>query len=331
MKYFSFKILILFILLPPFLYILTVQSVEKYLQDKYSNEIEDLYLGNTRHLFNGSVRLKDAVNNNIDRFLKSKALIPYGIRLNITVATKQGALLYPSPFEETTEPLSQFDPARVAADNYTIMHEGLTMHVDLKLEHNTLLSNVFLAFYIFASALALYFYYLSGFRKTRIDELEKNAAIDQLLKIEKEHTDNLATLKNEKENLTARYNQMQKEFENEKIKASRNEDEMLKEIIALEEKIEENLAGQTKQQEEIDALEKRIDRFEGGKQKTKGSVSMRKRFNTLYKNIAVSDKAISGFMDLSDSMKIKGEEIIHQLNENHKRVPVKRRVFRKFS
>ena len=43
MKYFPFKILILCILMPPILYIASVQVLEKYLQSRYSDEIEEIF------------------------------------------------------------------------------------------------------------------------------------------------------------------------------------------------------------------------------------------------------------------------------------------------
>lgn len=327
MKHLSFKILILYILLPPVLYILSAQSIEKHLKARYLSEIKDIYIGDTLQLFDGSVRLQDAVTKNIDLFLQNKALISYGVKTNITVATEQGTLVYPAPFEESTGPLPRFDPAQVAADNYNLMHEGLLVQVDLKLEYNTLLSNVIISFYIFASILALYFYYLAGLKKAKMDELEKSTEMDRLLNIEKEYNNNLIALEREKEKLTSKYSKIKKELENEKIKATSAEDEMIAEIITLEEKIEMNLSLQEEQRKEINASKQKIKRFEGGKQKTKGYDTTQKRFKALYKNITINERAISGFMELTDDLRIKSEEIIHKLNENPKLVPIKRKVF----
>jgi len=59
----------------------------------------------------------------------------------------------------------------------------------------------------------------------------------------------------------------------------------------------------------------------------KGSASVHKRFKTLYKNVSIHKRALSGFLDLSDDMKIKGEEIIHLLDSDPEKVPIKRKVF----
>ena len=96
MKFLSLRILILCILLPPVLYIFSVQSIERHLKSRYANEIEDIYLEDTRPLFEGSIRLKDAINRNINRYLQSKALIAFGVKVAATVTSKQNTILYPA-------------------------------------------------------------------------------------------------------------------------------------------------------------------------------------------------------------------------------------------
>ena len=63
------------------------------------------------------------------------------------------------------------------------------------------------------------------------------------------------------------------------------------------------------------------------KQKTKAADAARKRFATLYKKLTVHERAVSGYLDLNEDMKIKAEEVIHQLNEDPAKVTIKRKVF----
>lgn len=333
MKYISLKILILCIILPPVLYIFSVQSIESHLKGRYASEIEDIYTGDTRLLLDGSVRLKDAVHENIQRYLKSRVLISWGVKTTVLVATKRGTILYPSAFEEEASLLPP-DPMQVAADNYDLMNEGLVVSVVTKFEHNTLLSNAILAFYILVSVLALYFYYMAGLKNARREDEEKSMAIDRLLGSEKEHADKLKALEKKRENLSSEFKRIKKELKNEKIKAGRSEDEMIEEIVALEKKLEKNLALQNEQQDEIAALEEKIKRYKKErrkdvKQTTRAFDAVLKRFNVLYKNMSVNQRAITGFVDLTDDMKIKAEELIHQLNEDPNLVPIKRKVFGK--
>jgi hypothetical protein len=334
MKYISFKIIILCMLMPPLFYVFSMQTLERHLKDKYTSEIEAIYIGDTRLLFNGSVRLKDAIHKNIDSYLKGRLLLPWGVRATVMVATKQNTILYPSAFEEKEDTLLSADPMQIASENYDLLNEGLIVNVDTKLGYNTILSSSLLASYIFLSVFVLYFYYRSGMRKAGQEDTEKGLKIDHLLEAEKEYTDKLKVLARDREKLVSELERVKEAFENEKKEASRNEDEMLGEVIALEKKLENNLALRNKQHEEISKLKEEIKRYSKekrneDKQKTKASEAFLKRFNALYKNISIHEKAVNGFIDLPEDLRIKSEEIIHQLNESPKIVPIKRKVFGK--
>ena len=334
MKFLSLRILILCILLPPVLYIFSVQSIEKHLKGRYTNEIEDFYLEDTRPLFEGSIRLKDAINNNINRYLQSKALIALGVKVAITVTSKQNRILYPAVVDPKEASLLPNNAMQIASDNYELMNEGLVVNVDLVLEHNTLLTDAILGLFIFASILVLSFYYWTGVKKARQEEMEKNSELFRLKEVEINHADNLKALMKDKKNLISEIKKTKKQLKKDKVKTRKNEDEMIKEIVVLEDKINNKINILNERQEEIDALKEKIKLFEKevrkeSKQKTKIYNSARKRFKALYKNISIDKKAIIGFLDLTEDMKIKSEEIIHKLNENPKIVPIKRKVFSK--
>ncbi len=318
--------------MPPVLYIFSVISIERHLNDRYANEIEDIYMGDTHPLFNGSVTLKDAINKNIDRYLQSKILVSWGIKANVAVTTKRGSILYPAVFEDEKGSLEPLDPMQVATDNYNLMNEGPTVKVDLILEHNTLLSNAIISFYICLSVFILYLYYRAGIKKSQREEVEKSTEIARLLELEKNHIYKHKALVQDRKNLTFEIEKIKTKLEDEKVKTSRNEEEMINEIVAVEEKIQINLELQKEKQKEIDTLKEKMKLFDKerrreSKQKAKGFDSIRKRFTTLYKNISVNERAISGFIELAEDMKIKSEEIIHKLNEDPKVVPIKRKVF----
>ena len=334
MKYLSLKIVILCILLPSALYIFSVQSLETHLKNRYTSEIEDIYTGDTHPLFQGSISLKDSIDKNINRYLQSKSLISWGVDLKITVTTKKGTILFPAFFESDETSLLQPDPIQIATENYNLMHEGLILNVDLKVGHNILLSNTILIFYIFVSLIILYYHYRSGLIKAKQDDIEKAKEIDRLLKLKNIYTEKLKTLGQDRKKLTSEAKKIKNQMEDEKEKASRNEDEMIKEIISLEKEIEKKLALQLEQQEEIDLLKEKIDKYtkdkqKDNRQKIKAYTGIKKRFDTIYKNLSINERAINGFIDLTDEMKIKLEEIIHQLNEDPQLVPIKRKVFGK--
>jgi len=204
-------------------------------------------------LFDGSIRLKDAINRNIDAYLQGKSAISWGVKLKIAVTTKQGTILHPDIFNNKVPTLLPSDPTQIAAENYDIMNEGLLVNIDLKLEHNKPLSNAILALYVCLSVLISYFYYRMGVNKARKEDLEKITEISQLQEIEKGHADNIDALVKDRQKISFEINEMKKKLENEKLKTSRIEDETINEMVKLEEDVTKNIALHEEKQKEIDA------------------------------------------------------------------------------
>ena len=332
MRFLSFKIIAIAILLPASMYNLSAYFLERYLESRYTREIEDVYIGDVSPLVEGRIRLKDVVNRNIDRYLRTRTLIALGVKVNVTVTTKGGAVLYPDVFKAPGSSTTVSDPDKVGAENYALMDEGLRLGVETELEHGTLLPTGMLAFNLFVALLILYGFYRAAARKAELDDRELRMEIDRMHQFEKENTGRLEALAREREDLQAEFEQLQEILHDEKKKAGRNEDELIEEIEALEAGLNRNLAAQDAQQQEILAMEEKIKRYDKGqrkvdRQKTKAFDTVKKRFNTLYKNIVIHDRAVSGFVDLKDDLNIKAEEIIHQLNEDPGLVTIKRKVF----
>jgi len=125
-----------------------------------------------------------------------------------------------------------------------------------------------------------------------------------------------------------------KVFDSEKEKASRTEDDMIDEIVSLEKSMQETISLQKTQEEELNLLKDKIAQYEKGdrksnRQKAKASQIVQRRFKTLYKNLLVHDRAVSGFVSLTPELQLKAEEIMLQLHDEPKRVPIKRKVFGK--
>lgn len=332
MRFFSFKILFFCILLPPILYIISIQTLERVLNEKYAVEIENVYLGDTLLLLDGSIRLKDSINDNINRYLQSKLLRSLGLKMDVTVSTKKGTLLYPGIFDNDREVLFPRDSTKIAAENYGLMNEGLTVKLDAKVEPNRLLSNAILAVYIILSLLVLYLYYRKAANRILQTERDRSREMNRLLELEAQTNRKLQNLNQDRDKLTADLNRLKAALDDEKNKATRNEDELFDEIVTLEEKLQQNLALQREQQDEISNLKEQLEQYEIEKQNTdkkriKAGQSARKRFDTLYKNIAVNSRALEGLAELNEELKIKAEEVIHQLNQDPNLVTIKRKVF----
>lgn len=332
MRFFSFKILLFCILLPPVLYTSTVYFLEGHLKDLYKSEIEDLYIGDLQPLLDGGARLRDVINGNIDQYLQARGLLGRGIETVVTVLTQSGTLLYPMiPESEYDAPLTA-NPIQVAAENYALLSEGLIVKVDTKFKFFELVSNLILACCVFVSVLIFYFHYRSAMLKIQDADRERVSEIDRLQEMERINTERFEALTRERKRLESEFEILKETLEDEKKRADRNEDDLFEEIESLEAKLNQNLALQDIQRTEILELKERIKQYEQGKlkadrQKEKTYDAVTKRFNTLYKQLGFHKRAISGYVELNEELKIKAEEVIHQLNEDPGLVRIKRKVF----
>ena len=334
MRHFPFKILILCVLLPPVVYVFSIQLLEKTLQARYDEILATVYIGDTRPLFDGSVRIQDAVRKNVNAFIASLKLPDWGVHVNVTVKTKNGIYLYPDTYDEPKPDLSELDSIAVARENFKILNDGLIKVVDVEIEHNTLISNLILFSCLTVALFTLFIFYQRGLKKVNEEESVMQEIIDGLANERQKSQSELEQLESQRILLSKKIDMMKSELDHERQKASATEDEMMDELLELEKKISENIAQQDQQSLEINDLKEKIKQYEKeneakNRQLLKGVDAVRKRFNALYKNINIHDKAIEGLLELTEEMKIKAEEVVHQLNEDANSVQIKRKVFGK--
>jgi len=314
------------------LYICSALFIERYAHNQLAAEIEDSYIGDSRPLLDGSSALKEVIHKNITGYLAEKPFLDLGLNVKVTVASKGGKILYPAEFEPQNNSPLIADAARIAAENFAIMNEGIVVDVDTRFEHNRFLSNSILVLCVFLSVLILYLHYRAAAGRAKTEDDEKNIEISRLRQLEEGNTRQLHELRQERQSLEAEFEVLKEVLDDEKKKSDRNEDDLIEEIEALEAKLKENLARQNNQQQEIVELEEKMRKLAQGhpksaKLKTKAPDLLKKRFKALYKQLSVNDRAVNGFLDLNEDLKIKAEEVIHQLNEAPDLVTIKRKVF----
>jgi hypothetical protein len=334
MRYFPFKTLILCVLLPPLVYVFSIQQLEKRIHARYDEALAAVYIGDTLHLFDGSLRLQDAIRENVNAFIAGLKLPDWGVRVNVTVKTRDGIYLYPDAYDEPKSDLGGLDNIAVARENFRLLNDGLIKTVDVKIEHNTLISNSILLSCVFVSLTVLFFFYRRGTKMIDQEQYAKQEIIEDLSNERQASLFRLQQLEAQRSSLANRIDSMKGELDRERQNASATEDEMMDELLALEAKIGEHIAQQDRQFQEIAALKEKIKKFEKdrqaqNRQDIRGADAIKKRFSALYKNIAFHDKAIEGFVNLADALKIKAEEVAHQLNDKPDRVQIKRKVFGK--
>ncbi len=311
-----------------------MQQFDRYLFEKYQKEIEEIYIGDTEPLFDGTITLKNAINRNINSYLEKDVIVSSGVKVSVIVVTRLGMILYPDTFEEKSSDLHSENPIEIAAENYSILNEGLNLKIDAGLDHNTLPTNLLLFVLIFSSSIILYVHYSSGKRKALHDVGEAVKEIERLKSMEHESAGRMDAITRERETLAAKVLDTKKNLEEEKEKSERNEEDLIEEIVALEEKLNINFSLQQNQQKLIDELKDKLANLEkplkdGSKEQRKSYDAAGRRFKALYKNTVFHEKAINGYGKLSDEFKLKCEETIHRLNEDAEKVPVKRKVFGK--
>jgi len=335
MKYFPFKLLVLCVAMPAILYGFSVQALESYLKYRYARGIEESYIGDMVPLFSGSRRLKDAVKENIDRYLQKQALPTWLVGIEVLVSTQQGNILYPAAFEAIElSTLSLQDNQAIASENYSLLNEALVVSVDVSLAFSSPLSLSILALYMLVSVAVLYRFYRSGMKTFLQEEDIKNLEIKRLREQEIDYNKKMESLNRERKEISAELAKRETALQSEKAKAASTEAEMFGEIVSLDQKIKENIRHQEQQLREMDALREKILNYEAelnrsDRQRIKEADSIGKRFKAIYKNIVINDRAVDGFVGLPDDMRIKAEELIHRLNDEPEQVPIKRKVFGK--
>ena len=256
-----------------------------------------------------------------------------GLDMEIRVTTRQGKIIYPLYIDTeslTSEINKGFDPEAITQKNFEILNSGLVVTARTNLTHGSLLANLILFLYSAISLLIFFIFYKIGSSKAERNRLAEQELIKDLKKEEQSHQEILEELNNERQGLFENIKTLNTKYQADKKKTKINEEEMFKEILSLEKQLNSFIELKKRRENEIDDLKSTLQKYE----RRKGSKSRRnefdfqvKRFSSVYKNIEMTRKALSGFFILTEDQQIKAEEIIHQLNQNPENVIVKRKVF----
>ncbi len=333
MRFLSFKALLVLVVLPPIVYVAALQGMERVLARHYLVEIEKQVPGDPQALLAGRMRLADHVEGAVSDLLADAIFRNHGVALTVMIRTRAGHWLYPPAYRETFDTTSGSDPIRIASDNFALLNEGLDVSLDVKIGHNTLVANCLLGASILMALAGLAAVYRRGARQYAAEEARRESEQDHLRAREQQQKAALEALEEQRDDLTGEIETIQGELKAVREKADRNEADLFDEVEALEQKLKYNLSQQDRQQGRIRELEDQLaqlakEREALSQQQNKATGGLRKRLETLYKNTAFTHRALAGLAELPESMQIKAEEVIHQLNANADDVPIKRKLFR---
>jgi hypothetical protein len=338
------------------MYIFSIQTLEEYLQNRRTKHLQNVVIQDYEALYDGRYSIKEEISTNIERYLGKDTLRSLGVITKILVSTKKGEILYPYYHEDgdidfdkqfDSDIGESFNYIKIAEKNYQVLNGGLTLSVDVKLKHNTWLTNTILILYLFSSILVLYWYYKKRVKdwvvtreneQKRLDSLSRELAenersLEELSKKEKDHISKIQKLDSDKEELKSDIMQLEGEIEIQK-KKSLEIDEILEEMERLEEQASKGMTLKEEKEREITQLREDINRWktiekQSAKKRKKDVQSVEKRFNVIYKNLVFHKKAIEGYLLLTQDLQLKAEEIIHRLNEDDSSVSIKRKLFTK--
>ena len=340
MKRFPFKTLFLCIILPPVCYILTLQGLGAYLKDRENKTLDRIIIKNSSALLEGRYSIEDEISRNISTHLQGRFVEKIGVSTTIDVRTKGGRILYPPRIQRSlstpglggyfSNPVTQSaNYMEVAEENFKILNEGLVASADVRIEHNGWLSNAILILYILIAAFALQKVVRKSIRRTEDWGKEQDEQIQKL-------TQKLSQMEKELKETDDR----EKNYRNRIADLQKSKDDLSQDVDGLLDEMESLEKGLAKQQEikakrelEVQELKTELGQMQTKLQKPKlvrkKEEKLQKRFRVLYKNLTITDRAIEGFLSLTEDAQIKAEEAIHQLNQDPSKVSVRRKVFGK--
>lgn len=334
MRSISLRLLALCVILPPALYILSLQGIESYARRSYQHRLESVLIGDAQPLLEGREPLDDRIAANVRHFVRGLKLPDWGLRLRVGVKTESGRMIYPAPVPTDPLALVPEDRAAVAAENFRLLQEGLRVELDLRLPHGSLLANLLILVYLGAALLVMGIHYRRVMQQATREEAQSRDFLQRMERLAQRHRELLKSLTTEKARLAKELDAARGELASRQASADSNEEAMIEEIETLEGQIEENLERQIRQEEEIQALkekltelEKESSRLAGAKKRSRQDVA--KRFGALYKQTRFHPRAIDGFDDLPEDLKLRCEETIHLLDRDPDQVTIKRKVFSK--
>jgi DNA repair exonuclease SbcCD ATPase subunit len=337
MKLLSFRFLFLSILLPPTLYVLTIQGLESFFQNRERVKLNSILIQDYAAILEGRRTVKEEVARNVAEYLRHDLKFKLGVRTNVLVRTKGGQTLYPAEAstqlgELAVEMESRQEPVHyveIAAENYRTLDEGLLLTMDIKVKYNSWLSNSILLLYVFISAALLHRVTVKRLRGKEIEHTEQKNRISEL-------SHRLSELQPVLEDIETRENEHLANIyllQEEKQLLSKDVETLFEEISRLESDLGSQTALKDELEHEVDHLREELGELKGRaeepRKKLKKADAAAKRFRVLYKNLVFSDRALNGFLSLTDEFQLKAEEMIHRLNQGDSQIPIRRKVFTK--
>ena len=327
--------ILFFVIMPPVLYVSAVHFLERYAERHFQVGLEKMYLGDVTQLLNGYRSIRQSIHQNVNRYIGDAVWSTMGCHISVTIKTRKNSLLYPL-YEIENEPLirTETESTDIAIQNFQLISEYPEVTSTLKIPHKSILALCVLGLCILFSLGGITIYYRQWHRQNKTHVKNQAKERQRLKDLGEQYYRQMTRIEEERTLLADELKQMESVLIQEKAKTNASEEEMLEQLVALEDEISEKAKLHERQQEEIEQLKLKLEQIKIAQQKkydakTKPAEMTKKRLGTLYKNIDIRDRAVAGYLNLAEDLKIKCEEVIHQLNDDPSKVKIKRKVFGK--
>jgi len=316
------------------------------LNKKWTNELQNLVISDSKPLLEGRIRIEEEVKKKIDAYLASKYLRKLGVFVRVIVVTKTGRLIYPSLSQlspnisgsDTSPPethgTTPEDMLRIAMDNWKIMQEGIKLVLSVSIPKESFLANMMLAFFILVFIGLVSRAYRKASREEQLIETQNRRALETANKKLMSVQERLRDVGIREKNYQKEIKKLKEDLDQVSDRVQETENEALSEMERLEKNLNESLALKEELELEVLRLGEELEKIESEqkippRKQRKQIDSAAKRFKTLYKNLVIQQRAIEGYLDLQSDMQLRAEELIHTMNEDNSKLPVKRKLFSK--
>ena len=344
MKYLSLKILFICVVLPPVMYIFTIQGMEALFHYNWKSELKSSLISHPEELLEGRKKVQEEIKDNVKEFLGDTWAVDLGIDPKVLVRTESGKQIYPRYSYYDDFSLSRSDSfaqneditqmSEIAKQNMEIMQDGLVLNLDVHIPRNSWLAGLVLSVYILAFSSLLIVSYRRNARYAENLLIQKHQELEGYQQQLESASAKLQTTYDRERKYQEQIEQLRNELSRTDNKLQSTEENALAEIESLERKLAENVEAKKNKEVEVENLKQEIAKFEKNRnkpesKKTKQEKEIFKRFNTLYKNLQFEQRAVEGFLALSSEQQLKAEKLIHSLDIDPGQVKVKRKVFLK--
>lgn len=344
MKHLSLKVIFICVFLPPILYIFSIQGLEVWLQKSWKSDLRANLITNPEAVLKGKKSLYQEIHENIDKFLKSRPTVSLGVESQILVQTQSQKQIYPRKWEQndlffsTKEPfprIEQFETqSKLAKQNFEILKQDLVIKPKVHIPRNSWLAYIVLIFYIVIFSTILIYSYRFNVRQAENILNRQHQKLLNYQDLLEDAQQRLQDTCDREKDYQDQIQDLRKELRDTDNKLQSTEESALAEIEKMEEKLRENISARQEKEAEIENLKQVISNLEQGtktqsNKKEKQHHQILKRFNTLYRNVDFHERAIEGFLQLTQDLQLKAEERIHYLNQYYDQVKVKRKIFSK--